>query len=129
MPSSSSAPCPSTPRYRGADFVVADGHEWMMGPEGLGVFYTTPAAREALVLTQYGWHMSSQPGDFDRRDWEIADSGRRFEAVARTCWGSTPWTRASRCWKSWAWTPSPSRCSPTPRPCWSVSPQSRGSLP
>ncbi|WP_440995445.1 aminotransferase class V-fold PLP-dependent enzyme [Arhodomonas sp. SL1] len=64
----------------GADFVVADGHKWMMGPEGLGVFYTTPAAREALVLTQYGWHMSSQPGDFDRRDWEIADNSRRFEA-------------------------------------------------
>ena len=40
-----------------ADFVMADGHKWMLGPEGLGVFYTSPAARETLKLSQYGWHM------------------------------------------------------------------------
>ncbi|MCS4503335.1 aminotransferase class V-fold PLP-dependent enzyme [Arhodomonas aquaeolei] len=64
----------------GADFVVADGHKWMMGPEGLGVLYTTPAAREALELNRFGWHMAEALGDFDRRDWAPAASGRRFEA-------------------------------------------------
>lgn len=62
-----------------ADFVVADGHKWMLGPEGLALFYSTPAARDALRLTQYGWHMAEAMGDFDRTEWEPAKSARRFE--------------------------------------------------
>jgi len=63
----------------GADFVVADGHKWMLGPEGLAVFYSHPAAREHLKLCQYGWHMIEHAGNFDRHDWEVASSARRFE--------------------------------------------------
>lgn len=62
-----------------ADFVMADGHKWLLGPEGLGVFYTTPVARDWLRLTEYGWHMVEHAGDYDRTDWEIARSARRFE--------------------------------------------------
>ena len=62
-----------------ADVVVADGHKWMMGPEGLAVFYTTPELRERLRLTQYGWHMVEAKGDYERRDWTVARSARRFE--------------------------------------------------
>ena len=32
----------------GADFVVADGHKWMTGPEGLALFYCKPDLRERL---------------------------------------------------------------------------------
>jgi len=62
-----------------ADFVVADGHKWMLGPEGLAVFYSTPAARDRLRLLQYGWHMTQAAGDFDREGWQVAISARRFE--------------------------------------------------
>lgn len=62
-----------------ADFVMADGHKWLLGPEGLGVFYTTPQARDRLKLYEYGWHMVEQVGDYERRDWEIARDARRFE--------------------------------------------------
>jgi selenocysteine lyase/cysteine desulfurase len=62
-----------------ADFVIADGHKWMLGPEGLGVFYSRPQARERLQLTQFGWHMAQDAGNYDRRDWEVAASARRFE--------------------------------------------------
>lgn len=62
-----------------ADFVIADGHKWMLGPEGLGVFYSRPQARERLQLSQFGWRMVEEPGDFDRGDWQIASSARRFE--------------------------------------------------
>ncbi|MGD8709168.1 MAG: aminotransferase class V-fold PLP-dependent enzyme [Ectothiorhodospiraceae bacterium] len=64
----------------GADFVVADGHKWMLGPEGIGVLYATPRARDALNLLQYGWHMAAAMGDYDRTDWEPARDARRFEA-------------------------------------------------
>lgn len=62
-----------------ADFVVADGHKWMLGPEGVAVFYSRPEARDALKLVQFGWHMVEHAGDFDRRDWQPAKSARRFE--------------------------------------------------
>lgn len=62
------------------DFVIADGHKWMLGPEGLGLFYSRPQARERLQLTQYGWHMVENAGDFDSLDWQPAASARRFEA-------------------------------------------------
>lgn len=62
-----------------ADFVMADGHKWMLGPEGIGVFYTTPEARDELELMEYGWHMVEQARDYERREWEVARSARRFE--------------------------------------------------
>ncbi len=62
-----------------ADFVMADGHKWMLGPEGLAVFYCRAELREKLKLYQYGWHMTDTHVDFDRRDWQPADTARRFE--------------------------------------------------
>jgi len=62
-----------------ADFVVADGHKWMLGPEGVAVFYSTPEARDRLRLNQFGWHMVERAGDFDAADWTPAASARRFE--------------------------------------------------
>jgi selenocysteine lyase/cysteine desulfurase len=62
-----------------ADFVMADGHKWMLGPEGLAIFYSNPESRDRLKLNQYGWHMVEEMGDFERKDWEIAESSRRFE--------------------------------------------------
>ena len=62
-----------------ADFVMADGHKWMLGPEGLALFYCHPTARDTLRLHQFGWHMVEHYEDFDRKDWQIASSARRFE--------------------------------------------------
>jgi cysteine desulfurase / selenocysteine lyase len=62
-----------------ADFVMADGHKWLFGPEGLGVFYTAPVARDKLVLTQYGWHMMKDTHDYENKPWEIHPTARRFE--------------------------------------------------
>jgi len=62
-----------------ADFVVADAHKWLFGPEGIALFYSHPAAREQLAIQQFGWHMVEHAGDFDRPDWQPAHSARRFE--------------------------------------------------
>jgi cysteine desulfurase / selenocysteine lyase len=62
-----------------ADFVVADGHKWMLGPEGLALLYVRPERRERLTLRQFGWHMIEHSGDFDRTDWAPAADARRFE--------------------------------------------------
>lgn len=61
------------------DFAMADGHKWMLGPEGLGVFYCRAALRPQLKLNEYGWHMLEHMGDYNRQGWEPAQSARRFE--------------------------------------------------
>lgn len=62
-----------------ADFVMADGHKWMLGPEGLGVFYCRQQSIDKLKLTQYGWHMVEDMGNYDTHLWDVATSARRFE--------------------------------------------------
>ncbi|WEJ74025.1 aminotransferase class V-fold PLP-dependent enzyme [Pseudomonas sp. PSE14] len=60
-------------------FAMADGHKWMLGPEGLGVFYCRAAEREQLALQEYGWHMLENAGNYDLDHWQPARSARRFE--------------------------------------------------
>jgi len=60
-------------------FAMADGHKWLLGPEGLGVFYCRSDLREQLKLHEYGWHMLEHAGDYQRTDWQPARSARRFE--------------------------------------------------
>ena len=63
-----------------ADFVVADGHKWMLGPEGIALFYSRPESRDRLRLRQFGWHMRRDPGDYEAGStWEISPSATRFE--------------------------------------------------
>ena len=62
-----------------ADFVMADAHKWMLGPEGLALFYINAAVRDALNLYQYGWHMTATPDDYDIQTWQPAKSAKRFE--------------------------------------------------
>jgi selenocysteine lyase/cysteine desulfurase len=62
-----------------ADFVMADGHKWLLGPEGIALFYCRHARMQRLALRQYGWHMLEDHLNFDRHSWEIARSARRFE--------------------------------------------------
>jgi selenocysteine lyase/cysteine desulfurase len=63
-----------------ADFVVADGHKWMLGPEGLALFYCRAELRPQLKLHQFGWHMVEDFSDFNKMDrWQPARSARRFE--------------------------------------------------
>lgn len=61
------------------DFAMADGHKWMLGPEGLGVFYCRAEVRGQLKLSEYCWHMLEHMGDYSRSTWEPARSARRFE--------------------------------------------------
>ena len=62
-----------------AHFVMADGHKWMLGPEGIALLYVHADMREKLKLHQFGWHMVEHANDFSIRNWEPAHSARRFE--------------------------------------------------
>ena len=62
-----------------ADFVMADTHKWMLGPEGVALFYTRPEVREQLNLHEFGWRMLEETGNFAPSDWTITKTARRFE--------------------------------------------------
>jgi cysteine desulfurase/selenocysteine lyase len=62
-----------------ADFVMADAHKWMCGPEGIALFYCRADIREKLQLNQFGWHMVEEHGDYTRNSWTLANNARRFE--------------------------------------------------
>jgi cysteine desulfurase/selenocysteine lyase len=62
------------------DFLAADAHKWLLGPEGIALFYSRDTAREQLTLHQQGWHMFDDPWQFERDDWTAASSARQFEA-------------------------------------------------
>lgn len=62
-----------------ADFVMADAHKWLLGPEGIAVFFCAAERRYQLKLHEFGWHMVQQMGDYDQREWRPAASARRFE--------------------------------------------------
>lgn len=75
-----------------ADFVMADGHKWMFGPEGLAVFYTHPKSRAQLKLTQYGWHMMADTHNYENRAWEIDPTAKRFECGSPNMLGIHAWS-------------------------------------
>ena len=68
------------------DFLAADGHKWMLAPEGIGCFYCRRRHLKTLQLHQYGWGMLDDPDDYDALYgeagvgvWREADDARRFE--------------------------------------------------
>jgi len=62
-----------------ADFVIADGHKWMLGPEGVALFYVRAELRPTLKLHEFGWHMLEHAADYQRKQWQVAETARRFE--------------------------------------------------
>lgn len=70
------------------DFTMADGHKWLLGPEGLGVFYVRPELRDQLKLTEFGWHMVDNRGDFSQKTWQVAGDATRFECGSPNSMGA-----------------------------------------
>jgi selenocysteine lyase/cysteine desulfurase len=67
----------------GVDAVVADGHKWLLGPEGTGLMATTPELRSRLHPVISGWrNVVLAPRDYFLQRLEYHDDGRRFEAGA-----------------------------------------------
>ncbi len=67
----------------GVDALVADGHKWLLGPEGLGVMVTRPALRAALTPVLAGWLNVRRPErQLFLQELEFHQDGRRFEPGA-----------------------------------------------
>ncbi len=63
----------------GVDFAAADGHKWLLGPEGIGVFYVAEQHRDRLRVLEPGWASVPHRMEWDNLDLIYDDSARRFE--------------------------------------------------
>jgi len=62
------------------DFLSADAHKWLLGPEGAGIFYCSKKAMKRIQLTQLGWASVINPGDYLDYDPTPLPDAQRFES-------------------------------------------------
>jgi len=70
---------PLEARAWGIDFLSADGHKWLLGPEGFGLFYCRRERLEALSGNVFGWQGVANPQDYDNTEQPLIGDARRFE--------------------------------------------------
>jgi selenocysteine lyase/cysteine desulfurase len=63
----------------GIDFLAADGHKWLLGPEGAGVLYVRKEHLDLLRPIGLGWNSSIHSGDFTRPEMALKPSAERYE--------------------------------------------------
>jgi selenocysteine lyase/cysteine desulfurase len=61
------------------DFLSADGHKWLLAPEGTGVFYCKKGIAERLNPPLIGWKSVQNESDYDRIDFRLKTNTLRFE--------------------------------------------------
>ncbi|HVT43138.1 MAG TPA: aminotransferase class V-fold PLP-dependent enzyme [Thermoanaerobaculia bacterium] len=67
-------------RRSGISFLAADGHKWLLGPEGTAIFFCSEEAREQLDVLESGWTNVLRHGTFIDESVDLREDGRRFEA-------------------------------------------------
>jgi selenocysteine lyase/cysteine desulfurase len=62
------------------DFLAADGHKWLLGPEGAGLFYIRRELVERLHPVGVGWHSVVGAWDFGTIDFRLKPHAGRWES-------------------------------------------------
>ncbi len=61
------------------DFLSADGHKWLLGPEGIGIFYCRKELVERIDPPLLGWRSVQNEFDFAHPDFALKTDAQRFE--------------------------------------------------
>lgn len=61
------------------DFLAADGHKWLLAPEGAGIFYCRREQLEVLHPVGVGWNSVVNAGDYANLDFTLKPSAQRWE--------------------------------------------------
>ena len=71
---------PINVRAASVDFLAADGHKWLCGPEGAGVFYCRKELIESLHVSSIGWKNVINATSFGNYDLSYRPDAGRFES-------------------------------------------------
>jgi len=69
------------------DFLAADGHKWLLGPEGAGVFFTRREHLGLLRPVGIGWNSVVHEHDFHRIELVLKDTAQRYEGGSQNSGG------------------------------------------
>jgi len=61
------------------DGLAADGHKWMLGPEGNGVLYVRRKWLEAIEPVEFGYTNTARYSDYGLRDMTLRPDAARYE--------------------------------------------------
>jgi cysteine desulfurase/selenocysteine lyase len=61
------------------DALAADGHKWMLGPEGCAILYINRALQERVEPVEFGWTNVAGYNDYGSRDMALRQDAGRYE--------------------------------------------------
>jgi selenocysteine lyase/cysteine desulfurase len=71
----------------GIDFLSADAHKWLLGPEGIGIFYCRNGLAERLDPALIGWKSVKNEFDFESPQLQLKTNAQRFEEGSQNLLG------------------------------------------
>lgn len=74
-------------RHTPIDFLAADGHKWLLGPEGAGVFFTRREHLDLLRPVGVGWNSVRNEHDFGHIELVFKDTAARYEGGSQNVAG------------------------------------------
>ena len=69
------------------DFLAADGHKWMMGPEGAGIFFVRKQHLDMLRPLGVGWNSVTHRHDFSKVELTLRPTAARYEGGSQNMAG------------------------------------------
>src|SRR6266576_4944125 len=61
------------------DALAADGHKWMLGPEGCGILYVRQSRQDSIRPVEFGWTNVASYNDYASRDMTLRPDAGRYE--------------------------------------------------
>ncbi len=61
------------------DALAADGHKWMLGPEGHGILYVRRSRLDEIEPVEFGWCNPANYNDYASRDMTLRPDAGRYE--------------------------------------------------
>jgi selenocysteine lyase/cysteine desulfurase len=61
------------------DALAADGHKWLLGPEGCGVLYVRRDKQDQIAPVEFGWTNVARYADYSSRDMALRQDAGRYE--------------------------------------------------
>ncbi len=69
------------------DFLAADGHKWLLGPEGAGLLFVRREHLDRLRPLGVGWHSVVHASDYNRIALELKPTAARYEGGSQNMAG------------------------------------------
>jgi selenocysteine lyase/cysteine desulfurase len=74
-------------RHTEVDFLAADGHKWLLGPEGAGILFVKRQHLDLLRPLNLGWHSVVHAQDYNRIELNVRPEAARYEGGSQNMAG------------------------------------------